>query len=350
MDDSVVLRALDPHTMTAEEWRAFHAFRRVRAAEDYPGHPVAPDDAAERDLREGNALWQWHSTLALQGTHVVGRLQIWWRRQGSPDFERHSGYAMAAGGVLREWRRRGLGTRLAAELLRAMDAGALRVVSLRVPDPDLAAGFLAHLGARETYRHVDNRLQLADARWADIDRWAIAPAGMHWEVHAGRVPMERLVALAPAIDAMLADVPRGSTDQPRLAFEPESYRDVYQRMDERGGMHLFALLIAGEEVAAVSEALWFGNAPASVHQNFTGVTRAFRGRGLALAAKARMLQLVREQLPQAQEVLTNNAVDNAAMLHVNDRVGFRVARQSAVFQLGRDTLAQRLATLQVPRG
>lgn len=165
---------------------------------------------------------------------------------------------------------------------------------------------------------------------------------MRWEVHAGRVPMDRLHAIAPALDAMLADVPRGTTDQPTITFEPESYVDVYQRMDARGGKHLFVLLLAGEEVAAASEASWFGDAPEAAHQLFTGVGRDFRGRHLALAAKARMLQLLREHLPQAREVLTNNAVDNAAMLRVNQRLGFRPFRQSAVFQLSRDTLAQSL--------
>ena len=78
---------------------------------------------------------------------------------------------------------------------------------------------------------------------------------------------------------------------------------------------------------------------------FTGVARAFRGRGLGLAVKSRMLQLVRDQVPGAREVFTNNAVDNAPMLRIKARLGFQPARQSAVFQLRRADLARQLGAI-----
>lgn len=342
MRDSIVLRTFEPATASAEEWHAFHAFRRARATEDWPGVPPGPDHAAERDLRNRHPLWHWHSVLALSQSKVVGRLQLWWRREGSPGHERFAGHLMAGGGVLPDWRRRGIATRLARELLAFMQEHDMRFVSLRTPNPELAAGFLARLGARETYRDVDNRLRIADAPWAEIGRWARTPAGLRWEVHAGRVPMDRLRAVAPAIDAMLADVPRGGTNEPPLTFEPQAYEDLYRAMETRQGLHLLVVLQAGEQVAAVCEATWYGDAPATANQLFTGVARTWRGRGLGLAAKARMLQLLREQAPAAQEVLTNNAVDNAAMLRINARLGFQPLRQSAVFQLRREDLAQRL--------
>lgn len=345
MTESITIRALEPGTATSRDWQAFHAFRRIRAAEDDPGQPVAPDEAAERDLRNANPLWHWRSILAVSQGQVVGRLQLWWRREGSPDHERFAGYLMAGGGVLREWRRRGIATRLAGELLAFMQDQDMRLVSLRAPNPDLAAGFLTRLGARETYRDVDNRLRIAEAPWPDIERWGRVPGDMRWEVHAGRVPLDRLRAIAPAITAMLADVPRGESEDPTIVFEAEAFQEVYQRMDARQGMHFFVLLLHGDQVAAVSEASWFGDAPQAANQLFTGVARAFRGRGLGLAVKSRMLQLLREQAPGAQDVLTNNSVHNAAMLRINARLGFQPARQSAVFQLRREELAARLAAI-----
>ncbi|HEY1229921.1 MAG TPA: N-acetyltransferase, partial [Ramlibacter sp.] len=165
------------------------------------------------------------------------------------------------------------------------------------------------------------------------------------EVHAGRVPMDRLRAIAPAIDALLADVPQGVSDQPPLAYEPDAYTDVYRQMDARGGLHLFVVLHAGEQVAAVSEATWYGDASQAANQQFTGVARAFRGRGVGLAIKSRMLQLVRDKVPDARDVFTNNAVDNTPMLRINARLGFQGVRQSAVFQLRRDALARQLGAI-----
>lgn len=342
MHDSIALRVFEPASATAEDWRAFHAFRRERFAEDHPGRPVAPDEGAERDLRTADPMWQTRSVVAVSQDRVVGRLQLWWRREGSPDHEQYAGYLMSGGGVLRDFRRRGIATALARQLLAFMQDQGSRIVSFRVPNPDGGAGFLARIGARETYRDVDNRLRLADAPWADIELWARAPEGMRWEVHAGRVPMDRLRALAPAIDAMLADVPRGESDHPPIAFEADGYEDVYLRMDARQGMHFLVVLHAGDQAAAVCEATWFGDAPEGANQLFTGVTRAFRGQGLGLAVKSRMLQLLRDQARGAQSVQTNNSVDNAAMLRINEHLGFQPLRQSAVFQLRREDLAQRL--------
>lgn len=342
MDDSIALQVFEPACATAAQWRAFHAFRRERAAEDYPGRPTAPDEAAERDLRTADPLWQTRSTVAVTQDRVVGRLQLWWRREGSPDHEQYAGYLMSGGGVLRDFRRRGIATALARHLLAFMQDQGSRIVSFRVPNPDSGAGFLARIGARETYRDVDNRLRLADAPWPHIERWARAPEGLRWEVHAGRVPMERLHAMAPAITAMLADVPRGESDQPPIVFEAQAHEDVYLRMDARQGMHFLVVLHAGDQVAAVCEATWFGDAPEAANQLFTGVARAFRGQGLGLAVKSRMLQLLRDEARGAQSVQTNNSVDNAAMLRINGHLGFQPLRQSAVFQLLRDDLAQQL--------
>ena len=70
MKDSIALRVLDPTAATREEWHAFHAFRRARAAEDHPGRPVSPDAAAEADLRNQHPLWHWHS-IPVSYTHLT---------------------------------------------------------------------------------------------------------------------------------------------------------------------------------------------------------------------------------------------------------------------------------------
>ena len=49
MKDSIALRVLDPNRASREEWRAFHVFRRARAAEDHPGRPVSAVFQLRRD-------------------------------------------------------------------------------------------------------------------------------------------------------------------------------------------------------------------------------------------------------------------------------------------------------------
>jgi mycothiol synthase len=60
--------------------------------------------------------------------------------------------------------------------------------------------------------------------------------------------------------------------------------------------------------------------PDHAHIYLTGVTRAFRGRGIALALKVLAAQVAREQ--GIKEVTTNNHSANGPMLAVNRRLGY----------------------------
>jgi GNAT superfamily N-acetyltransferase len=55
----------------------------------------------------------------------------------------------------------------------------------------------------------------------------------------------------------------------------------------------------------------------------TGTRAAHRGQGLARAVKLESLRRLRDDHPELTVVSTSNAEENAAMRHVNERVGFR---------------------------
>jgi len=106
---------------------------------------------------------------------------------------------------------------------------------------------------------------------------------------------------------------------------------------------------AGDTVAAVCEAMWSADSPAHATQTFTGVAREFRGKGLALAVKTRMLDLIVRALPQVTHVDTHNAETNVPMLRVNAALGFKAWRHMGICQVERDALASALATHERPR-
>jgi GNAT superfamily N-acetyltransferase len=343
----IEIRSFDPFGATEAEWAQYHAFRRIRAEEDDPAEPVAADADFADDARKHRALYEMPRFVAWAGGAIVGNVGLWLRREGTPDYAAYAPDAYVWGGVVRPWRRRGVGTALVARLLGFMQARGKSTVTFGVQHPEGHA-FLTAIGAIEKHRSVTYRLDLRGLDWDELARWeaaAIPPGSdLTWEIHAGRVPAERLGALQPQLTALLADVPMGALERPPIRYELRNYLSWYDDMDRRGGAHILVLLMHGETVAGMSEASWDARTPERVHQELTAVARAWRGRGLAKGLKAATLRLVRDRHPQTRLMSTSNAEANAPILAINDRLGFKEYRRDSNYQVGQQELGRWLAT------
>lgn len=337
----IEVRPFDPHTATRAEWDGFHALRRTLALEDAPERPVVPDELTEQFMREPDPQWQSRYWLALVGEAIVGRLQLALRSGSDPS--RYAGEAAVMGGVLPARRREGIAMHLAQQLLAVMESERLHMARFPVTHLALGAPFMQVLGARATYRELDNRLPLAEVDWkaiaAHVDR---VPAALRWECHVPRTPVERLHALAPAITTLLSDIPREDSSYPTPVFEAHVYESRYRDLERTGGSHLMVMVFDGEELAAVCDTFVAGTLRDLANQQFTGVARRWRGHGLGLAVKARTLQLLREFDPPVRTVHTKNALSNAPMIRVNEQLGFRAHRECAVYELPLSALARAL--------
>src|SRR5262245_41378735 len=298
----VVTRVFFPKSATAEEWQAFHSYTRLRAAEEDPGEPIVDDEVRQRDMQIDWPLFEAHRVLALIDGEIVGSLVMWTRRQGTPDYEAHARHISADAGVRKSRRRQGVGTVLLGELAAFMrERGHVTAtLSARVGD---GSAFLASIGAVEKHRMVENRLDLARVNGRMLQAWEAhgdQVEGLTWEIHAGRVPLDRYEALIPQLTVMLNSMPLGDLDIPPLRFNLVQIKAWYADMDARGGDHTMVLLNSGVEVVALSEAVWASEFPDRVFQNLTAVASAWRGMGLAKAVKARLLRAVCERRPRVR--------------------------------------------------
>ncbi len=347
----VEIRHFDPNAASAWEWKEFHAFRRARAEEDEPGEPLLKDADFEQDARKRGPLYEVHRLIARQDGRIVGNAGFWLRREGTPDYASFAPYVYAWGGVQRHWRRQGVATALLQSLLAFMRERGKTTVTFSANLPDGHA-FLAEIGAAEKHRSITNRLAFAGLDWDELARWQEAATppetALRWEIHAGRVPMERLTALQPQLTTLLRDVPLGSLNRPPIRYEVRSYMSWYEDMDRRGGEHLLVLLMDGSDVAGMSEASWDARTPDRVHQELTAVARGWRGKGLAKGLKAATLRLVRERHPEVRLMTTSNAEVNAPILSINNRLGFVAYRRDSNYQIDREALGAWLAARQVP--
>ena len=342
------VRSFDPDKASPAEWAAFHAFRRARAEEDDPGEPVLSDAEFEHDTRRQWPSWENRRVLAVAAGEVIGSVGLGFRRQGTEDYADFAPFLRVWGGVRRDWRRQGAGTALLRPVLAFMRDRGKTVATLGARQPEGHA-FLAAIGAVQRQLEVENRLPFAGLDWARLMRWeTAAPPGLRWEVHAGRVPMDRLAALIPAFTVLVGDVPTGELETPPNRYDLQGYVTGYQEADRTGDEHLLVMLMDGDAVAGMCEGWWDARLPGRVQQFLTAVARPWRGQGLAKALKARMLRLVRERQPGVAMMTTQNAQSNAPMLSINARLGFVRHKQIGTYQIGPDALAGWLASRTPP--
>lgn len=345
---TVTTTVFDPQRASEADWDRFLAYWRLRSAEDHPGEPVQPDADRRREVLKTAPLYAFHRVLAV-GEHgeFIGSLSTSFRRPGTPGSEPFAPFIDAWGGVLLPHRRRGVASALLRTLLAQMEQHGKSIATIKAHMPGGHA-FLRAIGASEKHRSVENRMRFDGLDWQELARWrteGFAPAhGLRAEVHAGRVPHERLAALVGPMSSLFDDAPTSGLQRPPFRYDLEDFAPWYAEMDRRGGEHFLVLLLDGDELAAMCEASWNARYPDRMSQRLTAVSRKWRGKGLAKGVKAAMLQLVRERHPEVTLAITSNAEVNAPMLAINHRLGFAPYRHDGLYQVGTRSLRDFLAT------
>ena len=337
---TIRVAVFDPHTASAALWAALHVARREISAELWPDEPILDDAETETEIRRGAPLMEIRRWLAMEGDEVVGSARASFRRPDTPNAEEHAPFLWAGGSVRARWRRRGIGTSLLGEVRDLMHALDKRVLTLS-SDVEAGHAFIARVGAAEKHSTVQQRADVARIDWRRLREWEDGPAalGLTWERYRGRVPRDVLVSLLPAFTELAADVPLGALETAPIRFEIEGYDLWYETMDRVGGAHHLALLRQPDgAVVAVSEAGVDARTPGFAGQHITAVARAWRGKGLARAAKAALMRQVHEEHPEVAVIETSNAKVNAPILSINERLGFKVAYRNIDYQVTRDEL------------
>ena len=77
-------------------------------------------------------------------------------------------------------------------------------------------------------------------------------------------------------------------------------------------------------------------------QALTGVDQRYRGHGKGKWVKAAMLLKIRERFPDVKIIVTGNATSNAPMIHINERMGFKLHHEVYNMQVETEKLGKYL--------
>lgn len=213
----------------------------------------------------------------------------------------------------------GVGRALWAAILEWLgEQGATSVVSGLLEADVRAQRVVQEAGFQITYRLFESTLSLPDwdpAPWLESVT-AVEGSGIHFvsQAELGTSP-EALRPFWAASSQMSLDIPSNEHRQP-LPFET-----WYRLFTEDPHLKADGVLLAldGDEIVGVTMVAWTDSG--ALYNQFTGVDRRYRGRGIALALKVKALQWAKST--GAPYIRTNNHSVNGPMLAVNAKLGYQ---------------------------
>lgn len=328
-------REFDPEAASEAEWEAVHRFLGARHREVGLGLPLATREHWREYLRAREGARR-RLLVAEADGRIVGRLALEPARTGRR--------LHAHGSVLGPWRRRGLGTLWLRLALDAAEAAGAETIVTGSAEAD-GQRFLAPRGFAETKREAVTWLELGEVDREMLRGWIEAVAttvpDVSIEVVAPRVSDDLFDAYLRLNGALFSLVPDVDPDLVRKNSDPEIVRERLDREADLGTDHVVALARAGPDGRPVgmSEALWRPGADDVAYQGLTGVLPEARGRGVGRALKATLVRALERRHPDLRAMWTVNTTTNAAMLAINDRLGFRPRGHIASYEIATAALA-----------
>lgn len=325
------IEQVDLVSMSDDQLRPFVELAWRRSKEEVPEDPVLPLEAMATRFRTTSPLfvrqrWAvWAGPGKLAATLAVHRSTQDNLNIRDVEIE-----------VDPDHRRRGLARKLLAKAVEACgSAEGLILQSWTMSRVPSGAAFAERIGAKPGLRMRDSQLDLRSIDRALMGTWAaIQPAGYRIEFIDGDTPdrlMDNVVTAVRAINTM----PREDLKVEDWKITPDTLREWERITRARGQEHRMAVVIEDSTgaSAAFTELFFDPRVPSVIYQGGTATIQEHRGKGIGKWVKARMVQRVLDELPEARYIRTGNAGTNAAMLAINVAMGFKPVWESVIWQL-----------------
>lgn len=313
-------RDFDPVAATDAEWERYHTYavHRFREAE-VPGPP--PPLGRWRDwLRTPPPAGERRCRVVEVDDRIVAASTLSLIPGSPPRIDANSG-------VLREWRRRGIGSTWLGEARAWMESSGAGMIFAQSGERD-GHEFLRKRGFEKIHVTRAAVLELPGVDPAQLERWiadlARRAPGVVLEVRESPHESEFLEELAPLVGAIERMVPGADLVPAEPEPTPGALRARFRRTVGEGGRHYAVVARAPDgTLSGMTDVGWRADDPAKAHQLLTGVLPSRRGRGLGKGLKARMLRHLRDARPEIETLTTSIADENAPMIEINERLGYR---------------------------
>ena len=320
-----------PEEFSDEDWDRYFEHREQILKEQNPYDPLPSREPHKAYLFNPEPYFDlsWWIAVDEESNRIVGRGALWWDNEKSGNYEERQYDARTDFILLPEYRTDENHAMFLLEVARKAKAHGKREL-LFMSQSEHQFDFLNSLGGTMILRRTTNRMKMDTVDWSMIQSWMD-----EGPIRAKQVSLETFVDV-PEDDLeqftdLYTDTWNGAPsdeETSRTVFTPEQRRESEKNYREQG--KIWTTMITREsngDISGLTETWYHPESGHVIEQGLTGVREKYRGRGLGKWLKAAMLLHIRNEYPESKVVETKNAVVNAPMLSINDRMGFRVHRQ-----------------------
>lgn len=326
----------NPLEDTDEEIAERVGLSNLLRAEILPEDPPHPVEAAIASTR---AAPERHRRYSFRVRDEAGRLVGGASTTIDPDHDDNPDVLWASIHLLSDYRRRGLGARLLAELVGVARAeGRTRLLGSTNDRIETGRGFLESIGGEAKSELHLNVLDLPGVDRSLLERWvAGAPErASDYELLAwdGPVPQHFMPQWLDLI-LVMNTAPRDDLEVNDFTVTEEEVREEERVKFAAGQEHwvLVARRPSDGAWAGLHDVTYDPASPSVVWVGATGVRPEHRGHALGKWLKAAMTQRVLDERPAVTEIRTGNADSNDAMLGINREMGYRPLIAQTMWEL-----------------
>lgn len=328
------IRRFDPETASDDELHVLFDFSQRLHAERRPDDPPLLFDSFAANIRDIPPVVEVAFFAAWDGDRLVGRAN-----HVTPTTDDNQHLIQFEITILPEYRRRGIGTRLLAEIARlTRENGRRLLITDTLSSIPAGAGFLERIGAQAALEGHVNELRLADVDRDLMRSWIEAAKeqanGFELKWWENGYPEDRLEEVSILYDAFNTQ-PMGDLEVEDFHYSAEQMRAIDERRKAQGivGWTAYVEEQSTGTIAGYTELFIREKQPQKAEQGITAVKPEFRNRGLGRWLKAAMVEKVFTASPATETISTGNANVNAPMLKINNEMGFRPAVAETVWQV-----------------
>ncbi|MHA1203238.1 MAG: GNAT family N-acetyltransferase [Candidatus Heimdallarchaeaceae archaeon] len=347
--ENIVFKTFKPSTLSREEWTMYHEFRRIRHEQKNPDDPYTEDSIMEKSLesQEQHPEFEFKAFSLIDSSinKHVGLMMFGVFRETSASYAGNKHVMQFEATLLPEYRRKGIGTDMLKRILTIAQKKEKSVL-ISGSDEEDGKAFLKAIGAHVAQSGAENRLKFDDVDWEMVKNWMNdgPKRSPGTEIKSFlSIPDDILDEYAKVYTETLNQQPLGDLDIKDIIYTPEIIREEEKRQSSLGRTRLTYLTIEKDgKISGLTEMIYRPDRKTMVSQLLTGVKQEYRGRGLGKWLKAALLLKMREDYPEVKIVTTDNATENKPMISINDRLGFKLHKESISAQIKREDLEKYL--------